>query len=273
MSISTRPCQLFAQFSWKALTSLKHTGSSCLFTSSSVCVSHVRASCFRSLHTCLTQSGCVSHHRASQLLSPPQWDVQQLLGGKEDGRVSVQTNTGFASAYHPSILEILNKRTYISTMWIGFCSIPMIESWSTTDLSALLLSLFIQSNSRFHFLSFLFVSWPPKLLSCHSASLSAYRRLRWRFAGDNKWGLSKPEIRRVETSTWRVANLKHAFLFRAENVWVIRCWSNIPTTCVTVLHPWRWCVVGMWDATCTRKFPLVVLFCLRCVTSCDLLHC
>lgn len=44
-----------------------------------------------------------------------------------------------------------------------------------------------------HYLSAL-LSWPPVILGRHSASLSAYRRLRWRFDGDKKCGLNKPDI-------------------------------------------------------------------------------
>lgn len=44
------------------------------------------------------------------------------------------------------------------------------------------------------FMTYLFVSWPSVILSCHLASLSAYVRLGQRFVGDSKCGLNKPDI-------------------------------------------------------------------------------
>lgn len=38
------------------------------------------------------------------------------------------------------------------------------------------------------------LSWPPVILGRHSAFLSAYRRLRWRFDRDKKCGLNEPDI-------------------------------------------------------------------------------
>lgn len=47
------------------------------------------------------------------------------------------------------------------------------------------------------FMTYLFVSWPWVILSCHLASVSAYVRLGQRFAGDSKCGLNKPDIAHI----------------------------------------------------------------------------
>lgn len=117
------------------------------------------------------------------------------MGGKEDSRVSSQTNLGIHNTLsklrrspHPAPCgsiklydndEVLNIQNTLLT----FCTVVHVmliqPSKRLCSTSFAFHSVYSQTCCGVQVLSACFVGWPPKLLSCHLASLSAYMRLRF----------------------------------------------------------------------------------------------
>lgn len=120
------------------------------------------------------------------------------------------------------------------------------------------------------------LSWPPVILGRHSASLSAYRRLRWRFDGDKKCGLNKPDIvyflceMMWQLSRWVfvICSTTAAFLATKEQL-------SIPSKCICRLCSFRLSNAGLLILHTFMSVHFHLLFYLDRSpgNSCDLQHC